>query len=650
MHIFSARVLRINGARYSRVVVATIVASVIAVVLVAAAQAQTGRAQSSPGKTAATHRIAPHRKTVTKPHKSGAACRARTKKRSRRWTHAPKKCTPHTGRRPIGKKPIARPPAGRPTGPTLAPPKKVPTGTNPGSTALATAHASQATLNGWNMRVITDPPAVDGSAISYGWNGTAHFQVELPADADEFFLRVRGDDCAGPPAYTVTVDNVTVASDTASSATWTTKAYSKLLLGGAHTIDITYANAYYQAAPPCLRNLYLDDLAFSATSGQSVPAASPIPGGFVHQSGTQLLDGADQPLRLHGVNLGGFLSWEGWIWGQGFDYIGQTAMLTNLTSLVGPTAAAQFQSSVYSNYTTAADFKAISAYGMNVARVPFNYKLLEDDANPFVYKPSGWNVLDNLVTAAKQNNVYLVLVMQAAPCGQSMAFVSDYTPPNFLWWSSQCQARTVAMWKAIAARYASQNVVAGYDLLGEPVTSDQSLLTLYQQITAAIRQVDPNHVLIYEGNNAALSFSAFTARLDSNEMVSPHDYAWEEPAGNLSGNISTYDALAAKLGAPLYIGEFGQGTYGTLQQQIAVYDDDPLIAGWTDWTYKQSPGLPALQTIQESPDAQMLIAWMNNTSRPKPSPAEAQQGMSDFINEIQFAHTLPDARMQQTLR
>jgi hypothetical protein len=24
--------------------------------------------------------------------------------------------------------------------------------------------------------------------------------------------------------------------------------------------------------------------------------------------------------------------------------------------------------------------------------------------------------------------------------------------------------------------------------------------------------------------------------------------------------------------------------------------------------------------------------------------------MSDFINEIQFAHTLPDARMQQTLR
>jgi hypothetical protein len=515
---------------------------------------------------------------------------------------------------------------------------------------VAVAYASEATLNGLNIRIISDPSAVGGSAVSYGWNGTVHFQVQLPADVDTFSLRVRGDQCAGAPAYTVSIDGVPVVTDTATNPSWTTKVYHKFLLAGTHLVDIRYTNSYYRAWPACLRNLYLDDLTFSASASLAVPRNPLVPRGFVHRAGTRLLDGANRPLKLHGVNLGGYLGWEGWIWGLGFDYIGQSAMIRNLASLVGPAHAAQFQSDIYNNYITSADFKAISSYGLNVARLPFNYQLLEDDSHPFVYKRSGWDVLDRLVSDAKHTNVYLIIAMQAAPCAQNMAFVSDYTPPNLLWWSAQCQARTVAMWKAIAARYARANVIAGYDLLNEPVTTDQSLLALYSRITAAIRRVDRNHLLIYEGNDAALSFSAFTAPLDSNEVVSPHDYPWEEPSGKLAGNIPRYDAVARTLDAPLYVGEFGQGYYATLQQQISIYNADPLISGWTDWTYKQSPGFPALQTIRESPDAQMMIDWINNPARPKPSRTQAEQGMSDFIIAVRFANTVPDAIMQQTLR
>jgi Cellulase (glycosyl hydrolase family 5)/Ca-dependent carbohydrate-binding module xylan-binding len=486
--------------------------------------------------------------------------------------------------------------------------------------------------------------------VSYGWNGTVQFQVQLPADADTVSLRVRGDQCAGAPTYTVSIDGLSLSADAVANTSWTLRSYHKFLLAGTHVVDVRYTNAFYQAWPSCLRNLYLDDLTFTATPGLAAPGNLPIPAGFVHQAGTQLLDGANQPLPLHGVNLGGYLSWEGWIWGQGFDYIGQSAMMSNLASLVGPAQAAQFQTDVDDYYITAADFRAIAAYGLNVVRVPFNYHLLEDDSAPFVYKQSGWGVLDRLVADAQQSNVYLILDMQAAPCSQNMSFTSDYTPPNFLWFSAQCQARTVAMWQAIAARYADDNVIAGYDLLGEPATSDQNLVTLYAQITSAIRQVDPSHLLIYEGNNAALSFTPFTAPLDANEMLSAHDYSWEEPSGNLAGNIPTYNTVARALNAPLYIGEFGQGSYSTLQQQIANYGADPLIAGWTDWTYKQSPGFAALQTIQESPDAQMLIDWINNPARPQPSLAQAEQGMADFVNEVRFANTLPDAEMQQTLR
>ena len=375
-------------------------------------------------------------------------------------------------------------------------------------------------------------------------------------------------------------------------------------------------------------------------------AAAPV--GYVHQSGTQLLDGNNNPLRLHGVNLGGYLSWEGWIWGNGFDYVGESKMMSNLAGLVGQTQADQFQTDVYNNFITSADFQALSSYGVNAVRLPINYRMLEDDSNPGVYKQAGWNVLDNLVNEAKQNNVYLILDMHVAPCSQNMGFTEDYIGgPDFLWTTPACQDRTVALWKAIAQRYASEKIIAGYDLLNESVTSDANLLSLYQRITTAIRQVDINHLLIYEGNNTATTFTVFAAPLDSNEMISVHDYSWNEPSGNLSGNFPTYDAAATLMNCPMWVGEFGQAVFSTVQQQVNLYKADPLIAGWSDWTYKQSPGFAAMQTIQESAAAKMLIEYMNNTNNPQPTLVQAQQGMSDFINEIQIANTTPNVQMQQ---
>jgi hypothetical protein len=331
------------------------------------------------------------------------------------------------------------------------------------------------------------------------------------------------------------------------------------------------------------------------------------------------------------------------------DYVGETPMMNNLTSLVGATQANQFQTSVYNNFVTGADFKQMSEDGINVARVPFSYRMLEDDSNPFVYKQSGWNVLDQAVAEAKANNVYLVLDMHVAPCSQTYSFTADYTSGPFLWSSAQCQARTVALWKAIAARYASDNVIAGYDLINEPMIGNSQLLGLYQQITAAIRSVDPNHMIIYEGNDLAHDFSMFTKPLDSNEMLEVHDYSWGHTSQPLSARMPTYDAAARTMNAPIWAGEFGQDTLPGIANYVKTFNQDPLFAGWADWTWKQAPGLPAMQTIQETADSKMLIDWMDNTSRPEPTVAQATQGMSDFITSIQFAHTLPNPQMEQAL-
>lgn len=514
---------------------------------------------------------------------------------------------------------------------------------------VAFAQAQQGTLAGWSVRAISDPSASTGSAVRYDGEGSVQVTMTLPADADTITLRVRGDQCAGAPEYTLAVDKADVAQDTAASTSWTERSYSLPLLAGTHSIAIQYTNDHSQLWPDaCDRNLYLDAVTVAA-SGAATPETAAVPAGFVHQSGTQLLDGAGRPLRLRGVNVGGWLAWEGWIWGSGFDYIGESAMLHNLANLVGPDAAEQFRSDVRTNFITDGDFRAMAAYGLNSARVPFNYRLLEDDAQPFTYKQSGWDVLDRVVAAAKRNNVYLVLDLHAAPCGQNSGFTSDYVGPDLLWTSATCLDRTVALWKAIAARYADENIIAGYDLLNEGVAGDAGLLGLYKRLTTAIRQVDRNHTLIYEGNYMAREFGMFTVPLDDNEMLAFHDYPWMVPGQDITARIPAYEAAARRVNAPIWAGEFGQSTSADLQKYVDLFDGDPLIAGWAQWTWKQSPGFPALQTIQHTPASKKLIEWMNNPSRPQPTATEAAQGMSDFIRAIRFENTLHDATLRQVL-
>ena len=517
---------------------------------------------------------------------------------------------------------------------------------------IAVAAAAHGTFSGGSLQVVADPTASTGSAVRYGYNGSVSVQIKLPADADTVALRVRGEQCAGAPAYTVTVDGVVAATGSVASTTWTTATFSRFLGAGTHTVTVAFANYALSIVPSCQRLLYLDSVTFGASPGLVAPGNPPIPAGFVHQSGTQLLDGAGNPVKLRGADLGGWLSWQGWEWGQGFDYVGQSTMLNNLVSLVGQSAADQFQNEVYSNFITASDFRAMSEDGLTVARLPINYRMLEDDSNPFVYKPEGWAALDQAVKEAKANNVYLVLEMEVAPCSQTLGFTADYVGGPSLWSSPECQNRMVAMWQAIAARYADQNVIAGYDVLNEPVTSDQQLLDLYKRTTAAIRQVDKNHLIIYEGNNLDQTFGLFTAPLDANEMLEVHDYSWMPTSHlghDLTSRMPSYDAAAEAIDAPMWAGEFGQDVYDSIAHYVSTFNQDPLFAGWADWTWKQAPGFPALQTLQLSPDAQMLVDWINNTTRPKPTPAQAQQGMSDFINDIQFANTVPNARMQQIL-
>jgi hypothetical protein len=86
-----------------------------------------------------------------------------------------------------------------------------------------------------------------------------------------------------------------------------------------------------------------------AAAGASFAAAKDEPATpYVHADGTLIRDEQNRPLHLRGVNLGGWLCWECWIFGGGFE--SQSTILERLSSLTGAEAAAAFRDAVHARF------------------------------------------------------------------------------------------------------------------------------------------------------------------------------------------------------------------------------------------------------------------------------------------------------------
>lgn len=172
-------------------------------------------------------------------------------------------------------------------------------------------------------------------------------------------------------------------------------------------------------------------------------------------------------------------------------------------------------------------YAELAAMGIDHVRFELNYGLFEDDDNPYVYKEAGFAWLDQNIAWAKKHGINLIIQMKHAQGGYqestdrmvSTEYLGDggkllwmdinqesgypiYGGTDYL----ENQNRLVALWTAIAQRYAGEKAIIGYGLLNEPVvpqksTAEQTLAQwkdLAQRIADAIRTVDGNHILFVE--------------------------------------------------------------------------------------------------------------------------------------------------------
>jgi endoglucanase len=195
--------------------------------------------------------------------------------------------------------------------------------------------------------------------------------------------------------------------------------------------------------------------------------AAADPADFVRRSGDRLVVGPEaRPVELRGVCFGNE------VWSN---------------TPVAPV-----------NHHGEVDYARVREMGMNAVRFYLNYGLFESDVQPYVYKHGGWDWLDQNVRWAAQHGVYLILNMHV-PQGGFQSLGDGLA----LWNVEENRLRLRALWREIAYRYRNEPIIAGYDLLNEPIVSVsiEQWQQLASELVADIRSVDPHHLIVVERLN-----------------------------------------------------------------------------------------------------------------------------------------------------
>lgn len=313
---------------------------------------------------------------------------------------------------------------------------------------------------------------------------------------------------------------------------------------------------------------------------------------FLKVNGPDIVDSKGEKFYIKGTNLGNWLNPEGYMFG--FQRTSSAHMIDEaLRELVGPTEARRFWQNFKDNYITEADFRFIAEKGANTIRVPFNYRMFtNEDYMGLNDAGEGFRRLDDCVRWARQNGVRLIPDMHDCPGGQTGDNIDDSYGYPWLMTDPVAQQQFVDIWRRIAEHYADEDVILGYELANEPVATywegeerdrlNAALEPLYKRATAAIREVDPNHIILLGGPQWNSYFGNFTDwTFDDNIMYTCHRYGGPATAEAIASYIEFRD----KTNRPMYMGELGHNTDEWMSGFVDAMRANNI--GYTFWPYKK---------------------------------------------------------------
>jgi endoglucanase len=334
---------------------------------------------------------------------------------------------------------------------------------------------------------------------------------------------------------------------------------------------------------------------------QPPPPAPALP--LVRVQGTSFVDPEGKPVRLRGCNIGNWLLLEMWM----LDIQGvkdQHEFEGILAKRFGRDGKERLMEIYRSHYITERDFPIIASFGFNTVRLPFEYRLLEDERSEREIRADAFRWLDRAIGWAEARGLYVILDLHGAPGRQSVDHTTGRAGQNHLWDDPANQERTIRIWRAIAEKYRDSTTVAGYDLINEPFGDMQTpkhhakLAELVDRLHDAIRAIDTNHVIFIPGTLRGIEFYGDPREREwRNVAFTEHYYpglfgsqpTLDEHARFIHRRVPARAAYLKRFDVPLLVGEFNV-VFDRLNGSALMrrYYDVYAAQGWaaTMWSYK----------------------------------------------------------------
>jgi len=319
----------------------------------------------------------------------------------------------------------------------------------------------------------------------------------------------------------------------------------------------------------------------------------------------QIVSPDGEPVRLRGVNFGGWLMREAYFLHS--PNLPEKFFRSDFTKALGEKAWEEWDTAFNNHFIRASDFRQVAQWGFNSIRLPFHHRVIE--TKPYHYDRKGVDLLKKAVRQAKTNGLYVILDLHGAPGGQNHDWHSDSCGRAELWTSKKNQQRVFALWEFLANEFKDESTVAGYDLLNESVIGDVKVLNaFYKTLIKRIRGVDHNHLLFVEPNIWATQVHGLEDIFDQPQTVlSIHSYEplavtfnfvpfLGYPANGydkamIRRHHDQYARFAKKHSVPVHVGEFGVnfrkntcGEVDWLKDMLQCFREFDFH--WNYWTYK----------------------------------------------------------------
>ena len=378
--------------------------------------------------------------------------------------------------------------------------------------------------------------------------------------------------------------------------------------------------------------------------------------GFVRADGRWMVNGDSERIVLRGYGIGNWTNPEGFMVGGTRGFGGEynrpqlmdraRSMDWLVRELCGTEYARRFWPRWYRAFLDERDIKLMADLGYNSTRLVLNAAMLMDEEPGYHFNEDSFAMLDDVLDWCEKYRVYAILDLHAAPGGQSCGGCDDgvdNVPHLFL--DEENWERAIVLWEELARRYKDRWIVAGYDLLNEPLNNEEwfgvkdKLMAFYDDCIARIRKIDTVHMLTIEGPMWSTMMEIFDHNYDpvcNNWCIHIHNYGFQPQLNEIMAILDR----AEEFNVPVWMGEGGSS-----QENNAVFLE--MLAtegiGYALWSWKSAQPLdPDMRRREGGPSSYPLPeGWQQvfdyaDHGGPKPGYARAQKIFDEYLENLAF--------------